>query len=133
MADVLLDDDGDLPIHPTIGSGAELTVQRIEAAIRLHEGEWLPDRSAGLPWRDWFRTTPLPIDEIAATVRSEVAAIEGVAEVSTVERSLDADTGILQLELEATESQTGETVAISFTYEPSPHEFHAIFTVQQLT
>jgi len=133
MTDVLLNDDGDLPRDPQLVNDHRVTVQRARAALGLFQGEWLPDRTAGLPWLKWLRQTPLPLGEIEAATRAELAGVTGVAEVRGFAAELDRDEQILQFEGQLAEAQTGEELRVSFTLPLDPHEFHPIFTTNQLT
>lgn len=133
MGDVLLSDGGDLPKNPRITSGTQITIQRIEAALELSEGEWLLDTTAGLPWLEWFRTSPTPVDQIVAAVQVEIERIAGVQEVQAFDGTLDNDTGIIQIEGRVLEEATQAQIDVELTFEPTPHEFHPIFTINQLT
>lgn len=95
MADVLLDDSGDLPADPEIVEDFRITIQKIEARLGLHQGEWAADTTKGFPWLEWFREKPPPVNEMVSVIPTELEAIDGVEEIRGFGGDFDPDTGVV--------------------------------------
>lgn len=73
--------DGDLPPRPRLISGVELIAQRIRIRLQTHRGEWLLNRSVGLPYLRWRGQKPPRVQSIGSRVRETVRTTPGVIDV----------------------------------------------------
>jgi len=125
MADVLLQ-DGDLPPEPQLTTTRELIPQRVAVRLRLAEGEWPFDETAGLPWIDWLTDAQTEARDVAPVIRSEIARTEGVEEVTSFEVNDDGDSWSFTAEVQA---ESGEAVGLDLTFELQPDDVHPIHLV----
>lgn len=93
--DIGLDEDGDLPVHPTHVTGDELTIQRVKSRLSTFLGEWVLDDSVGLNYKGWRAVKPPPLVEIRGTTRREIEETSGVARVVTDEIGLSSEDAIV--------------------------------------
>lgn len=98
--DVGLDADGDLPERCVHITGLPLILQRIRRRLTTVLGEYLVDRSVGLPFFDWFAQKPPDVEAIGALCRREIETCPGVVRVSEWTGSLDRDTRSLSFTAE---------------------------------
>lgn len=87
--DVLLDETGDLPAFNTLSSGPEVVAQRIVIRLETGLGEWIFDKTKGLPFVLWVTTKPFPVDTIGDFVRAEVEGVNGVQRIDNYEVDFD--------------------------------------------
>ena len=79
--------NGDISVPSKTVTGPELVRQRVLLRLRQWTGEWILDVRTGLPWWDWMRAKPAPIDEIVAAIRTEIATTPGVRSVDSLTRT----------------------------------------------
>ena len=82
FTDVLLDDNGDLPLTEGWASGDRITVQGLRRALSTHLGEFVGDRNQGLPYAAWLRTKPAPVTDISLSLRRVVEQFPGVEAIT---------------------------------------------------
>lgn len=89
--DIGLDSSGDLPARTAILSGTDTTVQRIRRRLQTHRGEFLADKSVGVPWASWVASRRFPLDEAAAWIRAEIETCPGVVRVDEITSAQDGE------------------------------------------
>ncbi len=70
--------DGDLPERTKILTGNDVVIQRIGRRLQTHLGEYLSDKSVGVPWASWVAIRPFPINEASAWLRAAIETCPGV-------------------------------------------------------
>lgn len=80
-ADLHLDENGNL----AIADGIEDVRQRVIQALRFLFGEWFLDTQKGLPWHQEILTRPVALSLASSLIAEHVLAVNGVAEVISVE------------------------------------------------
>lgn len=83
-------------------SGIRAIKQEIEIRLRTFAGEWFLDTTAGMPWLSLPK--PADLDEVRASVRGELLAVEGVQSVDALHASYEAATRRLRVEWTITAS-----------------------------
>ncbi len=83
FTDVLLDDNGDLPLTGGFASGDRITVQGLRRALSTHLGEFVGDRNQGLPYAEWLRAKPVPLTDISLSLRRVVEQFPGVETITS--------------------------------------------------
>jgi len=127
MADVLLDDNGDLPVQPQIQSGFKVVVQHVRNRLLTHEGEWPLDNTVGFPWLEWFSQKPVPIDEIASVVSNELEQVNGVASIQDVDGELNKSNGVIEMSGTIIGDETAPGVAeFGLSYNVQEQNFHPV-------
>ncbi len=91
FTDVLLDDNGDLPLTGGFASGDRITVQGLRRALSTHLGEFVGDRNQGLPYAEWLRTKPAPVTDISVSLRRVVEQFPGVETITSWTVTHDTD------------------------------------------
>lgn len=86
---------GDLPEVATLINGFDLIIQRVRRRLRTYLGEWLADRSVGLPFFAWIAQKPPDVDAIGASVRAAIETTPGVARVIDWQGAFDTSTRTL--------------------------------------
>lgn len=89
MADLLRDDDGDIPIRAQLVSGPVDIRQRVQLRLRRFLGEWFLDLELGLPFLDWLQQKPLDVGAVVARIREEIELVEGVVGTQDFSSSLN--------------------------------------------
>jgi hypothetical protein len=116
--DVLLDSaTGDLTVPSYIGSGPDVTRQRLGIRLRTLLGEWFLDQTVGIPLLTWLSEKGTSHAAISARVRAEVAGCPGVVSVTSWGFVWTASTGTLTLtgdvQIEGETASTPVTVSMS--------------------
>lgn len=70
--------DGDLPERTRLIIGADVTLQRVGRRIQTHLGEYLADKSVGVPWATWVASRRFDVDAAAAWLRAAIESCPGV-------------------------------------------------------
>ena len=83
FTDVLLDDDGDLPLTEGFASGDLVTTQALRRALNTHLGEFIGDRNQGLPFSEWLRARPVPVTDISLSLRRVIETFPGVETITS--------------------------------------------------
>lgn len=83
--DVRLGADGDLEQFTRHISGSAVTLQRIKLRLETFLGEWILDRTKGMPWLLFIAQKPARVAEIVAFIRREIETTPGVIAVDTIE------------------------------------------------
>jgi hypothetical protein len=83
---------GDLELPTRLIRGEALVIQRIQARLATHLGEWPLDTDYGLDYAGWAGTVPPPLDAIALAITEILGTTPGVARISNVLCSFDAAT-----------------------------------------
>lgn len=91
FTDVLLDDNGDLPLTEGFASGDLITTQAIRRALNTHLGEYIGDRNQGLPFAAWLRARPVPVTDISLSVRRVIETFPGVEAITSWTATHDQD------------------------------------------
>lgn len=76
-----LDDDGDIPVFTRHVEGIEATAQKVRTRLLTHPGEWVLDKTVGLPFLSWLSVKDPPVGQIAAQVQAEIEDIDSVIRV----------------------------------------------------
>ncbi len=92
MADLLLDDSGDLPIRNQLVTGRVEVAQRVAIRVNRFLGEWFLNTAVGLPFEDWLAQKPPDVPNIVAQVRAVVGDTRGVVATQNFEGSQDTET-----------------------------------------
>lgn len=87
--DVLMGDDGDLPVFTRHVSGMEVIAQRVRVRLGTHRGDWPLDVRAGIPWTEYLGRKPLDMAALAAVLAVEMLAVPGVTAVEDLDWSVD--------------------------------------------
>lgn len=90
--DVGLDSTGDLPARTGHITGLTLTRQRVDMRLRTFLGEYIADKSRGLPFFAWMQQKPPQVASIGALLRREIETTPGVARVEEWTGGHDPDT-----------------------------------------
>jgi hypothetical protein len=80
--DILVDDDGDLPVTPQMVTGIALVAQRIKRRLQRGTGEWFVDPSKGLPLIEWRQQKPPQVQQILFRLQQEIRLVPGVVSTS---------------------------------------------------
>ena len=80
--DIGLTESGDLPETALFISGFDLVQQRVIRRLRTVLGEWLVDKTVGLPYFTWIAQKPPQVASIGAVLRAAVETTPGVARVT---------------------------------------------------
>jgi hypothetical protein len=131
-ADVGLTEDGDLPRNPELITGFEAAIQKVAARLRLHRGEWRADTDKGFPWIEWFRSTPLPLEEIVSIVPSHLEEIAGVGEVQNFTGDFDRDSGVVTLSGDIRGESDGNEATIELTYDRTGPNVRSSVAIKRL-
>lgn len=89
---------GDLLNPPTILSGVDCVVQRINARLRHFRGEFFTDKREGVPWyRDVLKKDPdlVVVDDV---IRRTILGVPGVLELTRMDLRVDRQTRTLYAE-----------------------------------
>lgn len=81
-SDILLEDDGDLPLTGGWATGDLVTVQALRRRLQLHLGEYVGDQAQGLPYEVWMNARTTPITDISLTVRQAIETFPGVRSIT---------------------------------------------------
>jgi|GEM_PF-6279682 len=92
-----------------LATGAEAVLTRVAVRLWTIRGTWPDDTLLGLPHLAWSGPT-VPAVEVEAGVRRQIAAVDGVLEVSSVTASWVGAERALTVEL-IVEGDDGEAVA----------------------
>ena len=79
--DVLLGQDGDLPIAPRHVTGVRRVLQKVANRWRIHRGEWKKDTEFGQPYEDWIFENLQNVEEIGATLLEAAESIDEVIRI----------------------------------------------------
>ena len=79
--DVLLDDNGDLPISPRHVTGVRRLLQKVALTWKTHLGEWKKDTAVGMPYRLWIFELMEDVPAIGAVIRGAAEEIDGVIRI----------------------------------------------------
>ena len=131
--DIALTADGDLPARAALVTGPALTVQRAQIRLRTWLGEWILDRTVGLPFFDWLRASPAPVDTIAARLRLELADIPGVLRVETLQATLDRGEQSVSFTGRVLIAGLDDEVQIAGALGASPTNSHPFLTMTWVT
>ena len=93
--DVGLDAENDLPVRTAHVTGLDLIVQRIRRRLQTVSGEWLGDKTIGLPFFEWFQQKPPKVNAIGALIRRAIETTPGVARLDDWSGSFDPSTRAL--------------------------------------
>lgn len=83
--DVLLDTDGDLAPISHLGTGDDVTAQRVGIRLAIVRGECPLDQQMGLPVLEWLAEKPVDLLRVSADVRALVEGCPGVAALENLE------------------------------------------------
>lgn len=78
-------EDGDLPAFCRFIQGEDETIQRLRLRMLQHRGDWILDRSAGLPYLDWGQLRSPPLEQIRAAIQVEIETCPGVERVERID------------------------------------------------
>lgn len=94
-ADVGLEADLDLPLNWTTSmiSRRELIQQRVRIALSTHLGDFILDKTKGLPFILWIDTKPAPALAVLSRVVEVLLEIPGIARVEDAVSSFAVATG----------------------------------------
>ena len=84
--DVLLDEDGDLPVVTQHVNDYRITIQRLTVRLSTHFQEVIFDRFAGIPFRDWAQQRPPQHAVWDQTIRNLILNCPGVGGLSNFQR-----------------------------------------------
>ena len=70
-------------------NGNDEVRQRIEISLNINEGEWIFDKTLGIPWIDLISDKDTKIYEIENEIIDEVESDDRVEEVIEIESDLD--------------------------------------------
>lgn len=98
--DILLDENGDLPVVTKHFRSQRVIVQRVRFRLVTFLGEWLLDVTQGLPIFAWLAQKPPNVEQIGARIRREIEDTPGVVRVSRFSGSFDSDEQTLRFEAE---------------------------------
>lgn len=123
--DILLDDDGDLPVNPVHVTGIRHTMQRVSIGLQTYLGEYILDTTIGIDYIGFTAIKPAPVDEITAILRRVAQNTKGVTRVTkwvstydkvaqriTIEGAIETDEGEVSL------SVTGSRTVLGNSYGP---------------
>ncbi len=91
-AGIMLTPSGDIPDAPTWATDVRYVMQACEVAVRMHLGEWIPDRTVGLPHAEDLATKPPPLRRREARTRATLSRVAGVERVVSVACTFDPTT-----------------------------------------
>lgn len=117
--------DGDLPVVSGFVDGIEAVANKVAARLRTHVGEWILDRTAGLPFIEWTQQKAPDTGAIASIVVAEILDTEGVVRVSNVVHSLDRATRKVSVSANVFTSFGELSVSVS----PSPSQSNSASAV----
>lgn len=90
--DAALDSDGDLSDgFDRLTDPLAAIAQRIKIRLEGHRGSWPYDTGAGMPYDAWRQQKPTRPQEIAAALRREILATEGVLRIDDWETALNTE------------------------------------------
>ena len=105
--------DGDLPSRNVLVSGRTDVRQRVTLRLSRFLGEWFLDLDAGLPYLDWLETKPPDVPSIVARIRTEIAAVDGVAATQNFSGTFDPETRVITITGEYLVSDEVEEISLT--------------------
>ena len=87
MIDVLMGQDGDLPIPSYLATGVEIIAQRVRCRLLTWLGDWTLDVNAGVDYFAYLGTKPAPLATLTNAVAREIRTTPGVVNVLDIESS----------------------------------------------
>jgi hypothetical protein len=83
---------GDLPERTRIITGNDVVLQRLSRRLQTHLGEFLADKTVGVPWADWLAVRRFDIDTATAWLRASIETCPGVVRLDDWVGVRDGDT-----------------------------------------
>ena len=90
--------DRDIATDFGIATGLEDIRQRCLQRMRFFRGEWFMDIRDGTPWFTRILTRPVDIGVVNAVITEQLASVEGVQRVESVDAEIDRETRTLRFE-----------------------------------
>ena len=116
--DILLDDDGDLPIVTRHAIGAEVVAQRVRFRLETFEGEWILDTAVGLPYLKWRGTKVVNLDAIGARIQRELLTVPGVLRMTAFSSEFTADAQRVYFNISLVVEDVAGTASTTVAYYP---------------
>lgn len=88
--DFLFDENGDIPLYATLATGDAVTIQRVRRRLKTFRGEWMLDKSTGLPFIEWSQQKPPDVNGQGAIVLLAITTTPGVELVEDFEAVFDS-------------------------------------------
>jgi len=110
MANLLLNDDGDLDIQANnfvVNSGLQAIQQHLQSRLRFFLGEWFLDVTLGVPYFQSILVKKAVFPVVINIFKQTILNTPGVNEIDTFEVNLDAATRELTVEFTAITEEGG--------------------------
>lgn len=83
-------------------AGTEYTAQTAKTNLFLQEGEWIVDRTEGVPWLTGAIEKGVPLPLIAQLVRAVLSRTVGVLSIDSLDYSFNSSTRTLEISFSGT-------------------------------
>lgn len=110
MLDVLMDENGDLPVVCVLQNGQAIIAQKCECRLRTVLGDWPLDTTAGIDWLDFLGRKPANVDQFAAVLVTELLDVTGVLDVELTTASQSGGVATIEMKIQTEDDSPFDVV-----------------------